>query len=157
MQIAMDVSPYGVHLVAEFEELRLVAYQKRYKGGLDKWTIGYGHTGPEVHGRMTCTTEQALKWLHDDLAIAVAAINRYVTVQLNQNQFDALTSFVFNVGSGENGFKGSTLLKLLNEGRTIAVATEFPKWDHVDGVEEKGLLRRRLIERDLFLAKVQPN
>lgn len=157
MQIKMQVSPFGVHLVSEFESLSLTAYRRRYKNKLDVWTIGYGHTGPEVHEAMVVTVDQALQLLHADLASATDDVNRLVRIQLNQNQFDALVSLVFNIGGGQQGFAGSSLLKLLNAGEIIAAAAQFPRWDKVDGVEEKGLLSRRLLERDLFLSPVTQN
>jgi lysozyme len=72
-----------------------------------------------------------------------------VDVPLSQNQFDALTSFTFNVGVG--AFEGSTLLKDLNENAIAPAADQFLVWDHVNGAPNDGLLRRRTAERALFL------
>ncbi len=97
---------------------------------------------------MTCTQEQAEQWLQEDVQSAVDAVNRLVTVQLTQNQFDALVDFTFNLGSGN--LQSSTLLRLLNAGNYAGAAGEFEKWDKAGGQALPGLLRRRQAERDLF-------
>lgn len=159
----MTTSPPGRKLIESFESLRLVAYwdltyldaaktQKR-------WSIGYGHT-TGVHEGDTCDDTQADAWLSEDLATAEEAVNRLVAVPLNQNRFDALVSFTFNAGVGENtpahksGLAGSTLLKLINAGAMGAAALEFTKWDLAGGHPSAGLLRRRQAEQVLFVAPV---
>lgn len=87
-----------------------------------------------------------------DTMIAVKAINRLVKVQLNQNQFDALTSFVFNIGTGQDGFAGSTLLKKLNLGLYSEVPTQMRRWKYDNGVEVPGLVNRREKEVALWLS-----
>lgn len=77
-------------------------------------------------------------------------LNCVVKIAISQNQYDALCSFTFNLGSG--ALKGSTLLKRLNEGNLRAAADEFPKWCHDNGKVVKGLLNRRNAERSLFLS-----
>ena len=130
-------------LTEPFEGDRLVAYQDS-KG---VWTIGYGHTRGVFPG-MTCSQQQSERWLIEDLAWAEAMVNRFVKVQLTQNEFDALVDFVFNVGSGN--FKSSTLLKLVNANDMEDAVREFVKWDHCGGKEVAGLLRRRQAEAQLF-------
>jgi len=140
----MTHSRKAISLVCEFEGCRLTSYQDQR--GI--WTIGYGHTPASEN--QVCTEEQAEVWLDADLKVADAAVNRLVSVALNQNQFDALVSFVFNVGSGN--FRTSTLLRLLNRGESLLAAAEFPKWDHAGAAVSSGLLRRRQAEQALFVA-----
>lgn len=140
----MTTSDKGREFIESFEGLRLTAYLD----SVGVPTIGYGHTN-EVHLGMTCTPEQADAWLAEDLRVAELAVECSVRVPLNQNQFDALVSFTFNVGSGN--FEHSTLLRLLNCGQYISAAAQFPVWDRAGGQVLPGLLKRRLAERDLFL------
>lgn len=139
----MNHSPKAVGLVKEFEGCRLTAYQDQR--GI--WTIGFGHT--PANENQVCTEEQADAWLDADLKVADAAVNRLVNVVLTQNQFDALVSFVFNVGSGN--FQTSTLLRLLNSGQSVLAAMEFLKWVHAGPIVSAGLQRRRAAEQALFL------
>ena len=103
----------GLHLTEGFEGVRLTAYPDPATGG-DPWTIGYGHTGPEVHSGMTITQEQAENYLMQDVAKAASDVNAKVTVEITQNEFDALVDFAFNCGCGN--LNNSTLLKKLNAG-----------------------------------------
>ena len=138
-------SQKAIDLASEFEGCKLEAYKDL--GGV--WTIGYGHTGPEVCEGLKITQDRALQLLSDDMLHADAVVNKMVSVRVNQNQFDALVDFVFNVGSGN--FAQSSLLKFLNIGQSLLAAKEFERWDKVKGKDIPGLLRRRLAERDLFL------
>lgn len=113
------------------------------------WTIGVGHTGPEVRYGLQWTQDQADAQLIADVAGAVASVTRLVKTPLTQAEFDALVDFVFNLGSGQ--FAGSTMLKLLNAGNHAAAANEFQKWDMAGGEHVAGLLRRRLAEKAEFL------
>lgn len=140
---AMKVSQAGLELIKEFESCELTAYQDG--GGV--WTIGWGHTRGVKEG-MTCTQEQADAWLREDTADAEEDVNLYVRGALKQGQFDALVSFVYNIGGSQ--FRKSTLLRLLNAGQFKAAAKEFPKWRFDNGKEEKGLVRRRAAERKMF-------
>jgi lysozyme len=115
------------------------------------WTIGVGHTGPEVKYGLVWTQDQADAQLLADVAGAVAAVNRLVTTPLTQGEFDALVDFVFNLGVG--AFAGSTMLKLLNAGNHAAAAHEFEKWDMAGGKHVAGLLRRRVAEEHEFLGE----
>src|ERR1700728_4930363 len=91
-----DYSNTGLALTQEFEGLRLTAYQD----SVGVWTIGYGHTGTDVHRGLSVTQERATELLTQDVSSAVAHVNRLVTIELTQNQFDALVDFVFNAGPG---------------------------------------------------------
>lgn len=139
----MNASENAAKLVASFEGFSSVAYQD----GNGIWTIGFGTTRGVKEGD-TCTREDALEWLQRDLGGAAEVIDALVTVPLTQSQFDALCSFVYNVGSGH--FSSSTMLKRLNEGDYLGAAAEFIKWDKIAGTISNGLLRRRMAERDLF-------
>ncbi len=130
-------------LTEQFEGCRLTAYQD----SVGVWTIGFGHTLGVQEGD-TCTQEQAVQWLMQDLQSAQDAVTSQVTVPLTQNQLEALTDFVFNEGSGH--FESSTLLKLLNAGNYAAADAEFAKWDLAGGKVLPGLVRRRAAEAALF-------
>ena len=144
MNPPMIYSKSGVQLTQQFESCRLIAYQD-VKG---VWTVGWGHTGPEVVEGYTVTQVQADMQLVVDMHNAMSAVNRLVTVMLTQGEFDALVDFAFNCGC--SAFAGSTMLKLLNAGSMQAAALEFAKWDHASGVVVAGLLRRRLAEVQEF-------
>lgn len=118
------------------EGCRLEAYQD--EGGT--WTIGYGDT-ENVHAGETITQEQADAWLVRDCAWACAQVEHDVTVKLTDNQFGALVSFCYNVGS--EAFAKSTLLKKLNAGDYASVPSEMLKWANVHGVRDEGLVNRR--------------
>lgn len=130
-----------------FESCPLTAYWDAL-GKL--WTIAYGHTRG-VHEGMTCTQAQADAWLLEDRASAEANVNKHVTAELTQHEFDALVDFDFNCGDGN--MDSSTLLKLVNSGDIARAADEFDKWDHAGGKVVAGLLRRRLAEKAEFLTK----
>lgn len=140
----MTHSENATKLVAQFEGLSLHAYQDQ--GGI--WTIGYGHTQGVKAGDI-CTTEQALIWLGGDLGVADAALARLATVPLTQNEYDALTSLVFNIGQGN--FAKSTVLGQLKQGFYPEAADAILMWNKVAGVVNNGLVRRRAAERALFL------
>ena len=127
------------------EGLRLTAY----KDGGGVWTIGYGHTGAEVREGLTIPLSEAERLLTRDLRVAEGHVNSAVQVKLTQNQFDALVSFVYNVGGG--AFKTSTLLKLLNAGDYEGAANQLPRWNKDNGKVVGGLTTRRHEERELFL------
>lgn len=141
----MQTNKAGLDLIKEFEGLRLEAYQD----SVGVWTIGYGHTGPEVHAGMTITQEKAEELLKQDLAYAEKYVERYLTVQVTPNQFAAMVSFTYNLGP--HNFKSSTLLRCVNKRNPKDAANEFEKWCKAGGIVVPGLLRRRKAERDLFL------
>ena len=117
--------------------------------GAEPWTIGVGRAHGVKHGD-TCTRDEAMEWLREDAVTAEKCINNSVRVAITQNQFDALVSFVFNVGCGN--FRNSTLLKLLNDGEDIKAAEQFAVWNKAAGHVMAGLTTRRLAEKEQFLA-----
>lgn len=131
-------------ITKEFEGCKL----KAYICPAGKLTIGYGHTGSDVTEGMEITQDRAEELLMQDLTVASKAVNSYVTHPINQNQFDALTDFTYNCGSGN--FKSSTLLKLVNAGDFAGAALEFGKWNKGGGKVLDGLTRRRAAESALF-------
>jgi lysozyme len=142
----MKTSPAGYSLIKLFESVQYKAYI--CPAGV--WTIGYGHTGPDVVSGMKITQPRAETLLQKDIVKFENAITGSVKVELNQNQFDALVSFVFNIGIG--AFKESTLLRRLNnkENPNTVAAEELPRWNKSNGAVLSGLVRRRLAEVELF-------
>lgn len=134
-------------VVREFEGLRLEAYLDT--GGV--WTIGYGHTGEEVRRGLTIDLAQAETWLTEDLREAEGYVSKLVKVGLTQNQFDALVSFVYNIGG--TAFSKSTLLKKLNAGDYEGAANQLLRWNKDNGKVIGGLTNRRKKERELFLGE----
>lgn len=141
----MKTSDNGRAFIRAREGVKLAAYQDG--GGV--WTIGYGHTRGVKQGQVI-NHEQADEFLDNDLRQVESCISERVTVPLNQNQFDALVSFVFNVG--RQAFSDSTLLKKLNEGNYRAAADQFTRWVYDNDKFVQGLYNRRVAERDLFLS-----
>lgn len=117
------------------------------------WTIGYGHTGPDVVEGKVISETTAENLFIQDLAEFEAAVNGLVTVPLTQGQFDALVSFGFNCGTGPEGLGGSTLLKLLNAGQYDQAADQFSRWNKSGGKVLAGLTIRRAQERAMFLGQ----
>ena len=117
----MRTSNKGIELIKSFEGIKT----KAYKCPAGVWTIGYGHTKGVQKGD-TCTMAQAIEFLKEDLRVFEGAINDLVKVELNQNQFDALVSFVYNVGSG--AFQDSTMRIFINKGHFPLAAGQFDKW-----------------------------
>jgi lysozyme len=140
----LDYSSAGFALTQSFEGLRLTAYQD--SAGV--WTIGHGHTGPEVHRGLCISEMEAEALLRADLASAVKCVRRAVRVELAQRQFDALVDFCFNVGRGN--FLGSSLLRYINQGEFDSAAVQFGLWVHAGGKVVLGLVRRRAAEAALF-------
>lgn len=146
----MKTSDNGINLIKRFEGYR----DKAYKCPAGVPTIGYGHT-QGVTKDMTCNEEQAVRWLKEDVAFAERTLDMMLP-NLNQNQFDALVSLIFNIGSGN--FSRSTLCKLAkNNPNDDRVAKEFLVWNKakVNGVltELDGLTRRRKAEMELYITK----
>ena len=143
------MSQAGIEHLKDSEGLRLKAYQDTGK----VWTIGYGHTsaagGLKVYEGLTITNAQAEQLLKDDLArMTYPVIKRLVKVDLTQGQFDALCSFIYNLGEGQ--VSTSTLLKLLNQGDYKGAANQFGRWVYDNGKKFDGLVTRREGERKLF-------
>lgn len=142
------ISGRGIALIEQAEGCRLAAYPDPGTGG-EPWTIGVGHTGPDVCEGLAITQEQADDLLRQDLATfergVAALVGDHPTTQ---DQYDALVSFAFNLGLRALG--GSSLLRLHNEGAYAAAAGEFGKWIHSDGRVLPGLVRRRAAEAALY-------
>ena len=154
----MRMSDNGLDLVKRSEGLRLHAYPDPGTGG-DPWTIGYGHTAGVRPGDV-CTETQATVYLLADIEWAEDLVNAKVTAAMTQGQFDALTSFAFNLGPGAPGVKDGfavlrngntpTFLRKINGGDWRGAADELPKWANPP---LPGLVVRRARERDLFLGR----
>ncbi|WP_299259785.1 lysozyme [uncultured Kushneria sp.] len=144
----MRTSHNGLDLIKAAEGLELEAY----RDSVGVPTIGYGHTLNVQMGDVI-SRARAESLLQTDLKRFEAAVDRMVSVEINQNQFDALVSLCFNVGNA--AVKSSTLLRLLNAGDYQGAADQFPRWVYAGGVKLNGLVKRRAAERDLFLAPVQ--
>ena len=146
----MAVSAKGIDLICSFEGLRLTAYDD----GVGVWTIGFGTikypNGVRVRRGDTCTLEQAKSYMRYDLIEFEHTVNSLVKVPLNQNQFDALVSLTYNIGSG--AFKSSTLLKKLNLSDYKGAADQFDVWVNAGGKRMQGLANRRAKEKSLFLS-----
>ena len=146
----MKTSQRGIELIKKYEGFRTMPY----KDIVGKLTVGYGHliiAGDGCVAGSPITIGQATSLLVEDLKEVENAINYAVKVQLTQNQFDALVSFVYNLGTG--AFGSSTLLRLINDGKFEDASKQFVLWDHAGKVEVEGLKRRRLEETALFLEK----
>lgn len=143
----MKLTQSGIDLIKSFESCRLTAYPDPGTKAAP-YTIGYGHTGSEVHLGLIWTIEQAESALLADLSKVVAHLQPLIHLDLNDNQFSACVSLAYNIGVGN--FEHSTLLRMINAGGTGPASLEFPKWDKAAGKEMPGLLRRRLAEQRLF-------
>ena len=141
----MNISENGIALIKEHEGLRLVPYLDARNPPV--WTVGYGST-TDVQPGERISQAQADERLKEDVKEAEACVNRCVTVELTQNEFDALCSFVFNVGCGN--FKKSSMLKYLNSGDFDATAYEFRRWTRAGDAHPPGLVKRRVAEQRLF-------
>ncbi len=119
-----EYSSTGLALTRSFEGLRLEAYQD--SAGI--WTIGYGHTGPEVRAGLRISESQAEALLRADLASAVRCVRGAVRVSVTQYQFDALVDFCFNAGRGN--LLNSSLLRDVNRGEFASAAAQFGLWVH---------------------------
>lgn len=149
----MQVSDAGIELIKSFEGFRANAYPDPKSGG-DPWTVGYGTTkfpsGRPVKQGDKVTPGQAELYLREDVKKFANSVDALVTVPLKQCQYDALVSFVYNLGA--TNFRTSTLLKKLNARDYKGAADEFLRWVSPGSSVEAGLCRRRTAERDLFLS-----
>jgi lysozyme len=145
----LTISEDGLNFIKAFEDFSA----KPYLCPAGVLTIGYGHAILPGEKFTAITEEEAVELLKKDCAKFISAINKLVKAELNRNQFDALVSFVFNIG--QNAFANSTLLKLLNKGDYIGAANQFPRWNKIKGVPSNGLTTRRQLEKCLFLTPVK--
>lgn len=144
----MLISQKGLDLIKQFEGLRLRAYQD----SVGVWTIGWGTTlypdGKKVQPGDKCTQEQAENYLRIDLNRRAAAVGG---IMVNQNQFDAILSFCYNLGLG--AWNKSTLRKKIKHNPCDpAIETEFMKWVNAGGRRLNGLVKRRQAESDLYFS-----
>ncbi len=133
-------------LARAHEGCRLSAYRDPGKG---IWTIGFGHTGPEVQRGLIWTQTHADQALEGDMATALDQVARLKQRVLSDQQMAALGDFVFNLGAGN--LEHSELLSLVNAGRWMDTARQFLRFDHIGIIQSRGLLLRRLEEAALFL------
>jgi lysozyme len=158
----MKISDEGLYLI-KFRECNkdakgqiicpLAAYTATdEEADIGKYTIGYGNTfyedGKRVKAKDKITQERAEELFTNVVQHYVDFLNKCVHVSLNQNQFDALVSFVYNIG--KSNFVNSTLLKHLNQGNYNAAANDLLQWKFQKGKMLKGLLDRRIDERTQF-------
>ena len=142
------INKAGLDLIRNFEGLRLKAYPDPGTGG-DPWTIGYGHTGPDVKPGQVITNERADELLVNDLAKFERIVSD-LCPNTTDNQFAALTSFCYNCGP--KNLETSTLRRLHNEGKKFEAADNFLKWTKAAGKVLPGLVKRRTAERELYLS-----
>lgn len=169
----------GVELIHSFESLELAAYpdpasplgkactlaklpMKSYTKVVDwekmsgaPWTIGWGHTGKLLDGTPVAagqliSRKEADSLFEQDISSFEKSVSKLVKVDITDNQFAALVSFSYNLGSAN--LANSTLLKKLNAGDIAGAADEFLKWNKAGGTVMPGLTRRRTKERELFLS-----
>lgn len=142
----MKISSSGLAIIKRHEGLRLKAYPDPGSRNGHPWTIGYGHTrGVKKGDRIT--KAQAETFLRQDVAWAEAEVRR-LGIDLNQNQFDALTSFAFNVGPGQ--FRRSSVARMAKRGRHDLVPSRLNLWVKNDGRVMRGLVLRREAEGNLY-------
>lgn len=149
----MEVSIVGQKLIKKWESLRLESYRD-IRG---TWTIGWGSTGRGNYPHRI-TSVQAEKFFRQDLESVAGALNQMITTDVSQSEFDALASWVFNIGPTKA--KTSTLIRKLNAGAERSqVAIQFLRWcwatlESGEKVKVKGLVNRREAERQLFLSEL---
>ena len=146
----MNLSDNGYNVIKSFEGVR----NKAYKDSVGIWTVGIGFItvdGAKVNESTTLTDDQIKEQFLKQIVKYEDSVNNYVTSNLNQNQFDALVSFTFNLGGG--ALKSSTLLKKVNiNPADPTIANEFAKWDKASGKQISGLTKRRAAEAKLYFS-----
>ena len=143
---SMKISENGKSLIKKFEGCELESYQD----SVGVWTIGFGHTKGVRQGQ-SITKDEALAMLDEELIEYQEYVEKLVEVPLNQDQFDALVCWVYNLGP--TNLATSTLLYKLNKGQYDDVPSEIKRWNKAGGEVLKGLVRRREAEALLFLGK----
>ena len=139
----MKISQEGIDLIKHFEGCEL----ESYRCSATVLTIGYGTTKNVVEG-MKITQNQAEEMLMKDLEEFEEYVEDLIDVPLEQNQFDALVAWTYNLGP--TNLKTSTLRKVLNKGAYDDVAEQIKRWNKANGKVLKGLVRRRNAEAELF-------
>lgn len=145
----MKTGAAGKALIQSFEQCRLKAYPDPGTGG-DPWTIGWGHTGPEVVPGLMISQEQADADFERDLGKFEECVTDACEKEPTQNQFDAMVSLAYNIGC--KAFASSSLTRLYNAGDLDGAASQFGRWNKAAGKVLAGLTRRRQAERDLFVS-----
>lgn len=147
----MKISQRGINLIKSFEGLRNHAYKP--VDTEEFYTIGYGHYSKAIMKDDRISDTDAEKLLRDDLKKFEDGVNDLLRVTINQNQFDALVSFAFNVGLG--ALKSSTLLRMVNSKSFTGASVQFERWNRAGGHVLEGLVTRRRAERLLFETPVK--
>ena len=145
----MKASKNAIDIIKSFEGLKLKAYKplpsEKY------YTIGWGHYGADVKMGMTITQAQAETLLKSDI-VPVERVLNGMGINYTQNQFDALTSWIFNLGEGN--FKKSTMYKyIVSKKDDVAITDQMIKWHNAGGKPLLGLKKRRVEEANMFLGK----
>ena len=142
----MTISQKGIDLIKTFEGCKLFAY----RDSVGIATIGYGHT-KDVRIGMSITQKQAEEFLKSDIKPVERILNG-MGVNYTQNQFDALTSWIFNLGEGN--FKKSTMYKnIVARKSDIEITDQMVKWVNAGGKPLVGLKRRRVAEANMFIGR----
>ncbi|HBX7697187.1 TPA: lysozyme [Klebsiella pneumoniae] len=149
----MQISNNGIALIKRFEGCRLTAYPDPGTGGAP-WTIGYGWTG-KVDGKpikpgMKIDDATADRLLRTGVVSFDQAVSKMLKVSVTQNQYDALVSLAYNIGT--RALSTSTLMKKLNAGDVKGAADAFLSWNRSGGKVMAGLTNRRKAEREVFLS-----
>jgi GH24 family phage-related lysozyme (muramidase) len=146
----MTIGQAGIDMIKRWEGFHAQAYLDPI--GIP--TIGFGTirvNGRPVKMGMTCTMQQAEMWLMEEVNVSIVPhLHRLLKVPVNQKIFDSLCSFIYNLGIGN--FSKSTMLRMLNAGDYRGAADQFPRWNRAGGKVWNGLTKRRMAERELFLA-----
>ena len=142
----MNISNEGLSLIKKFEGCEFDSY----KCAAGVWTIGYGSTHGIEKG-MSISKSRAEELLLEDIAQFEDIVDKAVSVNLSQNQYDALVSWTFNLGGGN--LNSSTMLKVLNAGDYENVPEQIKRWNKANGKVLEGLIRRREAEALLFAGK----
>ncbi len=139
-----EISNQGLELIKQNEGFS----SEIYLCPAGKSTIGYGHVVHSGENYENITKQEAENLLKKDLFSREKTVRQNVNVDLTQNQYDALCSFVYNIG--EEAFRNSTLLEKLNSGDYKSASDEFDRWVYGDGKKLRGLENRRQAESELF-------
>lgn len=148
----MRISQRGLDALKRHEGLRLHAYPDPATGG-EPWTIGYGRAHGIKQGQQI-SAETAEQYLREDLQWVEDAIRETVTAPLTQGQYDAICSLIYNIGEG--AWRGSTMLRRLNERQYMQAAAEFIRWNKANGKVLPGLTNRRVLEQKMFESEGEP-
>lgn len=142
----LEQYPLAESLIMHWEGLFLHAYQDE----VGVWTIGYGTT-EGIHSGMTCTKDQAIQWMRNEMKQCASSILSVIRAPVNSAELSAMISLTYNIGIG--AFSHSTLVRRLNAGEPrLDVANEFLRWVYAGGRVLNGLVARRREERSVFLS-----